>query len=129
MPDNEDDMEAPVTRRELREEFAKFEERFERKLDEKLDEKLEQKFTREFTVFRREIDDKLAEVNRTLSVELARHVNAVAELLRTEIRALGENKPTLTEVLETLPRRVEKLEERVFAPPKRRTPTRATRRR
>ena len=111
MPDNNDDMESPVTRRELREELAKFEERFEQKLEQKLEQK--------FAAFRREI-----------SLDLARHVNAIWEQLRTEIRALGEpSKPSIPDELTTLPARVEKLEERVFAPPKRRTPTRAARRR
>ena len=116
MPDNsDDDMESPVTRRELREELAKFEERFEQKLEQKLEQKFEQKFA----AFRREI-----------SLDLARHVNAIWEQLRTEIRALGEpSKPSIPDELKTLPARVEKLEEHVFAPPKRRTPTRAARRR
>ena len=123
----DDAMEAPITRRELREELAEFEERFERKLDEKLeqklDEKLEQKLEHKFVEFEQRIVQRL-------SMELAQHVNAVSEQLRTEIRALGEpNKASIPEELKTLPRRVEKLEERVFAPPKRRTPTRAARRR
>lgn len=120
--DNDHDMEAPVTRRELREELADF----ERRLDEKFEQKFEQKLApvwREIAEFRAEVAQKFAGVSREiaqLSLELARHANAISEQLRAEFRALGE----------ALPPRVDRLEERVFATPapkrthrpKRRTP-------
>ena len=101
MPNNAD-MDAPVTRRELREEFAKFDERF----DQKLDQKLAQFKSEIIAEFKRDI---IAE----LSAELARHVAASAEQSRSEMRAVDDQYKTL----KTLPPRVEKLEERVFAPP------------
>lgn len=86
MQDN-DDMNAPVTRTELRAGLEQGE-----------------------VVSRRMIVEQF-------SAELARHTTAIIEQLRSEIRAVGERLHTVPEDIQGLLRRVERLEERVFAAP------------
>ncbi len=119
---NDDDQ--PATRGDLR----RFEERFEAKLDAKLDAKLgaleaklDAKLEAKLDVTR--FTSEIAQLERRLSAEFARHAGAMMEASRAEMRAMldpyGE-----------LPARVERLEAAVFAPkPRKRRTGRATGRR
>ncbi len=120
---NHDDMDAPVTLRTVRAfeqkvdlRLEKVEQRFE-KVDQQF-EKVEQQFAEVREQFV-EVKTELAALRRDvaqLPVDLARHANAISEQLRSDIRALRDVEPGSTAELQTLPRRVAKLEERVFAP-------------
>jgi chaperonin cofactor prefoldin len=105
---NPDDMDAPVTRRELREELQQLEERLEQKLDQKLDQKLEK-------------------LRVQLGDELKAHANAIHESTRAQLAAIDEKYSAiparvtkLEECCEDLKPRIATLERKVFAPRKRR---------
>jgi hypothetical protein len=96
-----DDMDAPVTRRELREELASFKQAFEERIDAIIDAKLEQK----------------------LEQKLAHFANVILEAVRAQIAALDDkygSLPLRIATFETqygdLPARVATLERKVFAP-------------
>lgn len=90
------DMSTPVTRGELREEFAKFEVR--------LDQKLE--------LWGGALLDRIAASERRMLAELARHCGAMQESLSKQI-SVSDDK------YNDLPGRVRKLEAKVFAPKRR----------
>ena len=105
---NEQDMDAPVTRRELREELAALESRLEQKLEQKLG------------AFRIE-----------LSAEFARHANAILEQCREwfvviddKYKALPGRVQKLDDTVQSLTDRVQRLED---AAPKPKRPRRAAR--
>ena len=111
MPNEEDDMDKPVTKRELYEVLeiwggaleARIESRFDTKLDH-LEARIETRF-----------DTKLDQWGNRLSAELAQHTNRILEETRSMIRVIDDKYEP----------RVSKLEATVFAPKRRR----ATRRR
>jgi hypothetical protein len=109
------DMSSPVTRGELREELAQLESRIERRFDVKLDDKLgalERKFDDKLDHLERKIDDKLgglerkfdskldlwggallariAESEKRVVAELARHTQAVYESMTKQISVIDE---------------------------------------
>ena len=122
--DDDDNMNAPVTRRDLREvlasEFAKFEKRFEARLEQKFDIKLglwggalmeEIRSIREQARLDKEETRAQARLDKEeILAELARHTRASAERARADLRIVDDQ-------YKTLPLRVEKLEARVFGPP------------
>ena len=97
--DEHEDMTAPVTRGELREELAKLEKRFDLKLE----------------VWGGALADRISRLEKTLYTELARHTNAILEALQGRVSVIDEK-------YADLPGRVAKLERKVFAP--KRTPRR-----
>ncbi len=130
----QDDM-TPITRGELRAEFADFERRFELKIDQKFDQKFElwtgaliARFETQMT----QMTAMLGALERRLMVELARHVRSIDSDLMTRIsvvddkHAVGSARIATVETSHAaLEQRVERLEGEVFPPPVR---TRARRR-
>jgi hypothetical protein len=113
---NEHDMDAPVTRRELKEELEQFELRFAR-LEQRLEQRIEQGFAKQDERFQH-------------------YVNVVVENMRSQFGVLDDkysSLPPRTQALEDtvgeLSPRVTTLERKVFAPRKRRAVKRVTRRR
>ena len=121
---DETDMTHPVTRGELREEFARFEKRLEEKLEKKLEEKLDEKLK----LWAGALNDRIergeariisevtaqvtAQVTARVTAETTRHINAIWEATRAQI-AVIDDKYT------DLPTRVARLEAQVFAVPPR----------
>lgn len=112
---NEQDMDAPVTRRELKEELAAFEERLEQRFDD-FEQKLEQKLDERFS---------------KMLAELAQHVNAGLEQTRIwfgviddKYKDLPPRVTTLEADRTSLTGRVQRLED---AAPKPKRPRRAAR--
>jgi hypothetical protein len=105
-PETEIDMDAPVTRREMREEFDAFEKRFEAKLMAKMEKKF---VTREMfdiamgAIFAR-FDDLKRDLKRDLGEDIARHAKATQEYVSDQIRIVDEK-------YADLPGRVARLEE------------------
>ena len=134
---DEPDMDAPVTRRELREELAKLpsredlakhptrEDLAKHPTREELREVLREEFANYPT--RTELHETLgiwaAELERRISAEMARLFGAYDERMRDYTRALLEphdRVPERVTKLEELEPRVERLEAKVFAPKRRR---------
>jgi hypothetical protein len=90
------DMSAPVTRGELREELA----RFEQKLDQKLE------------IWGGALLARIADSERRMLAELSRHCNAMQEALSKQLSIIDEK-------YSDLPARVRRLEARVFTPRRR----------
>jgi hypothetical protein len=101
------DMSTPVTRGELKEEFAKF----EIKLDQKLG-KLEIKLDQKLELWGGALMARIADSERRMIAELARHCSAMQEVLSKQIS-------TIDEKYSDLPARVRRLEVKVFAPRRR----------
>jgi exonuclease VII large subunit len=119
-------MAVPVTRGELRQELAKFEERFERKLEHKLEQKLDERFAEFERKFDRKLElwggallDRIQRVEHNLHADIARFTKAIQESLAQAITVVDEK-------YQDLPRRVGRLEGKVFPP--RRAPKRLRRR-
>lgn len=89
------DMSTPVTRGELREELAKFEIRLDQKFDQKLD------------LWGGALLARIAESEKRMIAELARHCNAIQEALLKQISAIDEK-------YRDLPARVRRLEAKAF---------------
>lgn len=96
MTPDPNDMSTPVTRGELRAELATFE--------QKLDQKLE--------IWAGALRAHIAESERRLLAELARHYKAIQEALSKQISVIDDK-------YRDLPARVRKLEARVFTPRRR----------
>lgn len=121
-----DEMDAPVTLRQLREELRQFVTRtelqteletFGEKLEARLEARLEAKFDAKLEKIRREIVLDIGE-------EMARQIRAGQEETRAWLRTLDDQYRDLPKRVTTieaseLPSRVEKLEAAVFAPPPR----------
>ena len=84
-----DDM-TPVTRGELRAEFADFERRFEQKLDQKLDQKLELWTGALLARFETRMQAMLDARDQRLMVELARHVRSIDSDLSVRVSVLDD---------------------------------------
>ena len=94
--DEHENMALPVTRGELREELAKFEQKFDRKLE----------------IWGGALADRISKLEQRvdgLYVELARHTQAILEVLQGRVSAFDEK-------YTDLPGRVTRLERKVFAP-------------
>jgi hypothetical protein len=96
---NENDMTAPVTRGELKQELAELKAELKVDLDQALVD----------VVRKPDLDRALDAWGTRLSVELAQHVNAMTESLRAEFRGIDDQ-------YKDLPARVSKLENAVFTP-------------
>jgi hypothetical protein len=116
------DMSTPVTRGELKEELANFELRLEQKLEQKLEEKFDQKLELwgGALLFRiaasermiAELGQRMLASEQRILAELARHCGAMQESLSKQISVIDEK-------YSDLPRRVRRLESKVFAPKRR----------
>ncbi len=122
MPIDREDMSAPVTRGELREELAALEQRLEQKLEQKLEAKFDLKLglwggalMEEIKASRRQ----MLEMERRLMAELGQHTRASNEQTTSGLAAIDDQ-------YKDLPDRVKALEEHVFAKP---GPKRTVRRR
>jgi hypothetical protein len=128
---SEDEMDTPVTRREMHEELSKVREDFAKHREEvredfaKHREEVRQQFVEQRTWLAQYADDILS-----------RHSKAMMEYLQSLIGPVDDkysSLPKRTDELETtvadLSPRVTTLERKVFAPPKRRPAKRASRRR
>jgi hypothetical protein len=112
------DMSTPVTRGELKEELANFELRLEQKLEQKFDQKLE--LWGGALLFRiaasermiAELGQRMLASEQRILAELARHCGAMQESLSKQISVIDEK-------YSDLPRRVRRLEGKVFAPKRR----------
>jgi hypothetical protein len=144
---DEPDMDAPVTRRELREELAKYPTRTELHealatwagaLEERIVTRITAHTTAEITKhiaaseerMTARIGTEIAASEERMTAEIARHVTASEERIRADMHACFEphdDVPERVTKVEELVPRVERLEAKVFAPkrasraPKRRT--------
>ena len=104
------DMSTPVTRGELREELAGFEQRFEQKLDQKFDHKLEiwaGAILARMDMMFEGMTALVANSEQRLHEDLARHTRAIEESMRTLISGVDDK-------YVDLPERVTTLEQAVF---------------
>ncbi len=108
------DMSEVVTRAILKEELRKAFEEFERRYDQKLDQKLEQKLEQKFAAFREVIREDMQSVVRLVLSNSERNLALALE----PTKDLPDRVKTLEDA--DLPRRVSRLEAKVF-PPKRAT--------
>jgi hypothetical protein len=102
------DMSSPVTRGELREELAQLEIRLEAKLESKLDQKLESKLDQKLEMWGGALLARIADSERRLLAELARHCNSIQESLSKQLSVIDEK-------YADLPARVTRLEAKAFA--------------
>jgi hypothetical protein len=107
------DMSTPVTRGELRDELAQLEARIERKVDDKLDG-LERKLNNNMGLWGealaaqiRQVAAQIAESEKRLLGELARHMQAGFESMTAQISAVDDK-------YKDLPARVARLEAHTF---------------
>jgi ubiquinone biosynthesis protein UbiJ len=105
------DMSTPVTRGELREEFARFEIKVDQKLDQ-LERRLDLKFDQKLEIWGGALVARIADSERRMIAELARHCNAMQEALSKQISVIDEK-------YSDLPARMRRLEAKVFAPRRR----------
>lgn len=103
MPNSDDDMDKPVTKRELHEALEIWGGALDARLEAKLDARL--------GAFEARVDAKIDAVGARLSSELAQHTNRILEEVHQIIGAVDEK-------YRDLPPRVTRLEAKVF-PPKR----------
>ena len=110
------DMSTPVTRGELREEFAQFEQKLDRKLDQRFaqfEQKLEHFATkRELELWGGTLLARMESFEHRLLAELAQHTKAISESLSAQISIIDEK-------YAELPARVKRLETEVFPPTQR----------
>ena len=106
------DMSSPVTRGELREELAQLESRLEAKLESKLEAKLEakleSKLDQKLEMWGGALLARIADSERRLLAELARHCNSIQESLSKQLSVIDEK-------YADLPARVTRLEAKAFA--------------
>ena len=119
----DEDMERPVTRRELKEELEKLEKRLEENLDEKLEVKLEEKLEKKLE---EKLEEKLAPIHAVLLRLVAHAEQTNRRFDELEHRITVESKSAIewgvaqvraiTDAYQDLPRRVTRLEAKVFPP-------------
>jgi len=142
-----DDMNTPVTRRELREELQQLEQRLDHRLDQRLerqrdeltqtfDQKLDRQRDELIQMFDQKLDRQRDQLMRHTEEISRRDSNGIVENLRSFIGALDDKYssiPARTDAVEAaiadLSPRVAHLERKVFAPRKRSTRKRMARRR
>lgn len=117
-----DEMDHPVTRRELREELASYPTRKE--LHEALEiwgGELENRLERKMLVIGEHIAAHVtAQVTAHTSAEIARHVTASEERIRADMRAMLDPHHGVPDRVTGLEARVDRLELKVLAPKRRR---------
>lgn len=139
---SEDEMDTPVTRREMHEELTQHRGEWREELAKHREEVREEltKVRDEFAKHREEVREQFVEQRTWLAQYaddiLSRHSKAMMEYLQSLIGPVDDkysSLPRRTDELETtvadLSPRVATLERKVFAPPKRRSAKRASRRR
>ena len=119
---SETGMDAPITRRELKEELTALEERLETRLEQKLEQKLAW-VKAEFARMDARFEDVLAEFRRHTSALLERTQDYI-NVLDDKYKALPGRVERLDDTVHSLAERVQRLEDAV---PKPKRPRRAAR--